>query len=77
MTNSAGSAFYVTYDLFRISDEWSNYKLTSVGQYDGTAGTIANEIYAKISRKLLYECYFRLFLFKQQNDLRILFHFFL
>ncbi|KAJ8031190.1 Tenascin-X [Holothuria leucospilota] len=37
MVNSAGSSFYVTYDLFRIGDEWSNYKLTSVGQYDGTA----------------------------------------
>ncbi|KAJ8035741.1 Fibrinogen-like protein A [Holothuria leucospilota] len=39
MTNSAGSSFYVTYDLFRISDEWGNYKITSVGQYDGTADT--------------------------------------
>ncbi|KAJ8035656.1 Fibrinogen-like protein A [Holothuria leucospilota] len=41
MTNSGGSSFYVTYDLFRISDEWSNYKLTSVGQYDGNAGKFA------------------------------------
>ncbi|KAJ8035658.1 Fibrinogen-like protein A [Holothuria leucospilota] len=43
MTNSAGSSFYVTYDLFRISDEWSNYKLTSVGQYDGTADNFISQ----------------------------------
>ncbi|KAJ8035664.1 Fibroleukin [Holothuria leucospilota] len=43
MTNSAGSSFYVTYDLFRISDEWSNYKLTSVGQYDGTADFVIKQ----------------------------------
>ncbi|KAJ8035740.1 Fibrinogen-like protein A [Holothuria leucospilota] len=39
MTNSAGSSFYVTYNLFRISDDWGNYKITSVGQYGGTADT--------------------------------------
>ncbi|KAJ8035654.1 Fibrinogen-like protein A [Holothuria leucospilota] len=43
MTNSTGSYFYLTYDLFRISDEWGNYKLTSVGQYNGTADTFVGQ----------------------------------
>ncbi|KAJ8035694.1 Fibrinogen C domain-containing protein 1-B [Holothuria leucospilota] len=43
MTNSAGSSFYVTYDLFRISDDWGNYKLTSVGQYNGTADAFISQ----------------------------------
>ncbi|KAJ8032865.1 Fibrinogen-like protein A [Holothuria leucospilota] len=38
MTISNGSTFYVSYNLFRISDEFSGYKLTS-GQYFGNADT--------------------------------------
>ncbi|KAJ8032861.1 Fibrinogen C domain-containing protein 1-A [Holothuria leucospilota] len=35
---SSGSSFYVKYDSFRISDEWSQYALASVGTYDGNVG---------------------------------------
>ncbi|KAJ8035736.1 Fibroleukin [Holothuria leucospilota] len=43
MTNSVGLSFYVTYDLFRISGERSNYKLISVGRYNGTAETLISQ----------------------------------
>ncbi|KAJ8035735.1 Fibrinogen C domain-containing protein 1 [Holothuria leucospilota] len=43
MTNSAGSNFYVTYDLFRISDEWSDYRLTSVGDHNGTTSAFIRQ----------------------------------
>ncbi|KAJ8035672.1 Angiopoietin-1 [Holothuria leucospilota] len=36
MTNSAGSSLYLTYDLFRISDAWSNYTIISIGKYEET-----------------------------------------
>ncbi|XP_071835845.1 uncharacterized protein [Apostichopus japonicus] len=35
--NAAGQSYYVTYDQFRISDEWGQYQLSSVGTYGGTA----------------------------------------
>lgn len=36
--NNEGTACYLTYDNFRISDEWGGSKLVSLGQYSGTAG---------------------------------------
>ncbi|KAJ8034021.1 Fibrinogen-like protein A [Holothuria leucospilota] len=37
-TSVDGLSFYVTYNKFRISDEYSEYKLTSVGEYSGSEG---------------------------------------
>ncbi|XP_071835761.1 uncharacterized protein [Apostichopus japonicus] len=34
--NAAGQSYYVTYDNFRISDEWGQYALSSLGSYRGT-----------------------------------------
>ncbi|KAJ8050958.1 Fibrinogen C domain-containing protein 1 [Holothuria leucospilota] len=39
-TVSNGSSFYIKYDSFRISDEWSNFTLTTVGSYKGNAGSV-------------------------------------
>ena len=36
--NAAGQTYYVTYDRFRISDEWGEYSLSSLGTFGGTAG---------------------------------------
>ena len=41
VTNSNGSSFFVSYNMFRISDEFSSYKLTNLGQYSGTGGEAA------------------------------------
>lgn len=49
MVNSAGSSFYISYDLFRISDEWSSYKLISTGQYSGTADNFITQCPTTIS----------------------------
>ncbi|KAJ8032884.1 Fibrinogen-like protein A [Holothuria leucospilota] len=38
MTNSGGTSFFVNYNKFRISDEFSDYNLTSLGEYSGNAG---------------------------------------
>lgn len=38
IVSSNGSSFYIKYDKFRVSDEWSGYTLTSLGVYSGTAG---------------------------------------
>ncbi|PIK42338.1 Fibrinogen-like protein A [Apostichopus japonicus] len=35
--NVAGEAYYVTYDNFRISDEWGQFSIASLGTYEGTA----------------------------------------
>ncbi|KAJ8025269.1 Fibrinogen C domain-containing protein 1 [Holothuria leucospilota] len=35
-----GSSFYITYNSFRISDEWGQFKLTSLGTYSGNASFI-------------------------------------
>ncbi|PIK57153.1 Fibrinogen-like protein A [Apostichopus japonicus] len=35
--NAAGEAYYVTYDNFRISDEWGQFSIASLGTYEGTA----------------------------------------
>ena len=40
MENTAGSSFYIQYNLFRISDDWGDFRITSVGQYSGTAGKL-------------------------------------
>ncbi|KAJ8035774.1 Fibrinogen C domain-containing protein 1 [Holothuria leucospilota] len=50
MENEAGRSFHVSYNLFRISDEWSDYMLVSLGQFSGTAGSFiswcpANMVY--------------------------------
>ncbi|KAJ8032946.1 Fibrinogen-like protein A [Holothuria leucospilota] len=37
MVTSDGSSFHISYDKFRISDEWSGFSLTSLGVYSGTA----------------------------------------
>ncbi|XP_071835758.1 uncharacterized protein [Apostichopus japonicus] len=34
--NAAGQSYYVTYDNFRISDEWGQYSLSSLGSCRGT-----------------------------------------
>lgn len=34
---SPNDKYFLVYDVFRIGDEWSNYKLVSVGGYSGTA----------------------------------------
>lgn len=39
ITNSAGQAYFVTYDQFRISDEWEEYSLSSLTNFEGTDGT--------------------------------------
>ncbi|KAJ8034016.1 Ryncolin-2 [Holothuria leucospilota] len=36
VTSIDGLSFFVTYNKFRISDEYSEYKLTSVGEYSGS-----------------------------------------
>lgn len=36
--NAAGLAFFITYDKFRISDEWGQYALFSIGAYSETGG---------------------------------------
>ncbi|KAJ8018178.1 Fibrinogen-like protein A [Holothuria leucospilota] len=40
VTSTDGLSFYVTYSKFRISDEYSEYKLTSVGEYKGTEANV-------------------------------------
>ncbi|KAJ8033339.1 Fibroleukin [Holothuria leucospilota] len=37
MVKADGSSFYITYDNFRISDEWSGYSPTSLGENRGSA----------------------------------------
>lgn len=37
--NDAGQFYHLSYDNFRISDEWGGYSLSSVKSYRGTAGT--------------------------------------
>ncbi|PIK40720.1 Fibrinogen-like protein A [Apostichopus japonicus] len=32
----AGQSYYLTYDNFRIADEWGNYSITSLGVVEGT-----------------------------------------
>ena len=51
MTTSSGLTFYVTFDEFRISDGFSNYKLVSTGGYNGVAGTVGNLTYRKMIQK--------------------------
>lgn len=38
ITDVDGMSFNITYDRFRIGDEYSGYILTSVGDYTGTEG---------------------------------------
>ncbi|KAJ8029751.1 Angiopoietin-related protein 1 [Holothuria leucospilota] len=50
MENEQGRLIYVSYDLFSISDEWSDYTLVRLGQYNGTedsliVGCPANMVY--------------------------------
>lgn len=52
MENVEGSTFYIEYDRFRISDEWSNYILTGLGQYSGTAGIWIKSLLANIPDKI-------------------------
>ncbi|KAJ8033977.1 Fibrinogen-like protein A [Holothuria leucospilota] len=40
VTTTDGLSFYATYKKFRISDEYSEYNLTSVGEYNGTEDAI-------------------------------------
>ncbi|KAJ8034004.1 Fibrinogen-like protein A [Holothuria leucospilota] len=40
LTSEDGLSFYVKYNRFRISDEFGEYKLTSVGEYSGTEDNI-------------------------------------
>lgn len=40
ITPCNGSSFYVNYNSFRISDEWSKYALASVGNFTGDVGEI-------------------------------------
>lgn len=36
--NTAHEHFYVQYNFFRISDQWSDFKLSGLGEYGGNAG---------------------------------------
>ena len=40
VVNNVGDAYHAKYDLFRISDEWSKYRLVDIGQMlpESTAG---------------------------------------
>lgn len=38
VTNAAGETFYITYDQFRIVDEWGKYPLASLSNFKGTNG---------------------------------------
>ncbi|PIK59646.1 fibrinogen-like protein A [Apostichopus japonicus] len=49
--NAAGLAFFITYDKFRISDEWGQYALFSIGAYSETGESFlewcpSNEIFS-------------------------------
>ncbi|XP_071836157.1 uncharacterized protein [Apostichopus japonicus] len=49
--NVAGDTYYVTYDEFRISDEWEDYHISSLGTFEISDGIIpewcpANEIFS-------------------------------
>ncbi|XP_071836178.1 uncharacterized protein [Apostichopus japonicus] len=49
--NVAGDTYYVTYDEFRISDEWGDYHISSLGTFEISDGIIhewcpANEIFS-------------------------------
>ncbi|XP_071836750.1 fibrinogen-like protein A [Apostichopus japonicus] len=49
--NVAGDTYYVTYDEFRISDEWGDYHISSLGTFKISDGIIpewcpANEIFS-------------------------------
>ncbi|PIK59955.1 hypothetical protein BSL78_03110 [Apostichopus japonicus] len=49
--NVAGETYYVTYDEFRISDEWGDYYISSLGTFESSDETIpkwcpANEIFS-------------------------------
>ncbi|KAJ8033600.1 Ficolin-1 [Holothuria leucospilota] len=37
MENTAGLAFHVQYNVFRISDEYGDFRIIAVGEYSGTA----------------------------------------
>ncbi|KAJ8021482.1 Tenascin-R [Holothuria leucospilota] len=40
MVLSNGTSFHVNYNSFRVSDEWSKFILTSMGNYTGDAGAV-------------------------------------
>lgn len=40
LTSANNESFYVSYKRFRISDEYSGYKLTDVGEYIGSEGML-------------------------------------
>ncbi|KAJ8033652.1 Ficolin-1 [Holothuria leucospilota] len=40
MVNGAGSTFYIQYNNFRISDEFSDFRITRLGEYTGTAESV-------------------------------------
>ncbi|KAJ8033978.1 Ficolin-1 [Holothuria leucospilota] len=42
-TYASGVSYYALYNFFRISDEFSSFALTSVGQYSGTATFTTNQ----------------------------------
>ncbi|PIK59961.1 Ficolin-2 [Apostichopus japonicus] len=49
--NVAGETYYITYDEFRISDEWGDYYISSLGTFERSDETIpewcpANEIFS-------------------------------
>ncbi|XP_071836359.1 uncharacterized protein [Apostichopus japonicus] len=43
LTNAAGHTYYVTYDDFRIADEWSQYSIQRLGNESGDPGPFIEE----------------------------------
>ncbi|XP_071836241.1 uncharacterized protein [Apostichopus japonicus] len=56
MTSSNGSLIQVSYDNFRISDEFSNYKFVSLGQYSGITDVITFCPYNMVYRNCSNSC---------------------
>lgn len=50
--NAAGSFFHVTYDSFRITDEFSYFSLVNVGQYRGTVCKFNCNLKKRLSVKI-------------------------
>ncbi|KAJ8033903.1 Fibrinogen-like protein A [Holothuria leucospilota] len=54
ITSTDGLSFHATYSKFRISDEYGEYKLTSVGDYNGTEDDINRFLCPQNSEDTVY-----------------------
>ncbi|KAJ8023059.1 Fibrinogen-like protein A [Holothuria leucospilota] len=50
LINTSGSSSYARYDLFRISDEGTLYKLIGLGSYEGNIGSVSGRDYMETHR---------------------------